>query len=41
MDYIFYVLHGEELAKYPKNNPDQRLKVIINELFKYVYEKIS
>ena len=41
MEYIFTVQNSEELAKIPKANPDHRLKVIIRELFTYVYEKIA
>ena len=35
------VLGSEELDKIPKTNPDHRLKVIINKLFAYIYEKVS
>jgi hypothetical protein len=42
MEYIFAVLNSnEELNKIPKTNPDLRLKVILRELFQYVYIKIA
>ena len=42
MEYIFAVLHtNEELQKLPKSNPDARLRVIIRELFQYIYVKTS
>lgn len=41
MEYVFAILSHEELAKISKNNPEARLKMIIHELFSYVYEKIS
>lgn len=41
MEYVFAILHHEELAKIPKSEPEKRLGEIIRLLFNYVYEKIS
>lgn len=41
MEYVFAVLHNEELNKISKSEHDKRLKEIIRLLFNYVYEKIS
>ena len=39
MEYVFAILHHEELAKIPKSDPEKRLVEIIRLLFNYVYEK--